>query len=221
MCLWWRGWGSVTESWWRFFSWAVKLLPVRVLHMVFVWWWSGTVFKKQMKDCILWHYRMSPVVSVSALWPLNSSVQFLSDVSLKLETFAQSLIWSIWSPTFGFSRTKGRNNMKFFIWKFIILIFCKVSRWRSIANMAISVLILVQYVCNVLVSCWNGDMLVAEVRNWPPTLTSSYCVVNLLKEEIRQKGEQQIATTTELKRSHTNFFCFTMISPFAFCYASL
>jgi len=65
-------------------------------------------------------------------------------------------------------------------------------------------------------------MLVAEVRNWPPTLTSSYCVVNLLKEEeIRQKGEQQIATTTELKRSHTKFFCFTMISPFAFCYASL
>jgi len=52
-------------------------------------------------------------------------------------------------------------------------------------------------------------MLVAEVRNWPPTLTSSYCVVNLLKEEeIRQKGEQQIATTTELKRSHTNFFLF-------------
>ena len=65
-------------------------------------------------------------------------------------------------------------------------------------------------------------MLVAEVRNWPPTLTSSYCVVNLLKEEeIRQKGERQIATTTELKRSRTNFFCFTMISPFAFCYASL
>ena len=52
-------------------------------------------------------------------------------------------------------------------------------------------------------------MLVAEVRNWPPTLTSSYCVVNLLKEEIRQKGEQKIATT-ELKRSHTFFF--TMIS---------
>ena len=51
-------------------------------------------------------------------------------------------------------------------------------------------------------------MLVAEVRNLPPTLTSSYCVVNLLKEEIRQKGEQQIATTTELKRSHTNFFLF-------------
>jgi len=49
-------------------------------------------------------------------------------------------------------------------------------------------------------------MLAAEVRNWPPTLTYSYCVVNLLEEEeIRQKGEQQIATTTELKRSHTNF----------------
>jgi len=48
-------------------------------------------------------------------------------------------------------------------------------------------------------------MLVAEVRNLPPTLTSSYCVVNLLKEEIRQKGEQQIATT-ELKKSHTIFF---------------
>ena len=53
-------------------------------------------------------------------------------------------------------------------------------------------------------------MLVAEVRNWPPTLTSSYCVVNLLKEEeIRQKGEQKVATT-ELKRSHT-FFCFFVL----------
>ena len=56
-------------------------------------------------------------------------------------------------------------------------------------------------------------MLVAEVRNLPPTLTSSYCVVNLLKEEIRQKGEQQIATT-ELKKSHTNFFLFYNDLPF-------
>ena len=202
------------------FSWAVKLLLVRVLHMVFVWWWSGTVFKKQMKDCILWHYRMSPVVSVSD-WAHFDHYTPVSN-SLKLEMFAQSLIWSIWSPTFGFSRTKGRNNMKFYLKVYHFDILQIVLRWRSIANMAISVLILVQYVCNVLVSCWNGDMLAAEVRNWPPTLTSSYCVVNLLKEEeIRQKGERQIATTTELKRSRTNFFCFTMISPFAFCYASL
>jgi len=57
-------------------------------------------------------------------------------------------------------------------------------------------------------------MLVAEVRNLPPTLTSSYCVVNLLKEEeIRQKGEQQIATT-ELKKSHTIFFLFYNDLPF-------
>jgi len=48
-------------------------------------------------------------------------------------------------------------------------------------------------------------MLLADARNWPPTLSSSYCDVKLLKEEIRQKGEQKIATT-ELKRSHTFFF---------------
>jgi len=50
-------------------------------------------------------------------------------------------------------------------------------------------------------------MLLADVRNWPPTLSSSYCDVKLLKEEIRQKGEQKIATT-ELKKSHTIFFLF-------------
>ena len=129
------------------FSWAVKLLPVRVLHMVFVWWWSGTVFKKQMKDCILWHYRRSPVVSVSD-WAHFDHYTPVSN-SLKLEMFAQSLIWSIWSPTFGFSRTKGRNNMKFYLKVYHFDILQIVLRWRSIANVAISVLILVQYVCNV------------------------------------------------------------------------
>ena len=195
------------------FSWTVKLLPVRVLHMVFVWWWSGTVFKKQMKDCILWHYRMSPVVSVSALWPLNSSVQFLSDVSLKLETFAQSLIWSIWSPTFGFSRTKGRNNMKFYLKVYHFDILQIVLRWRSIANVAISVLILVQYVCNV---CFMLKWRYAS--SWCKKLATDFKFFILWCEAFerrRNKAERRAEGCHNWAQEVAHFFlffCFTMIS---------
>jgi len=172
-----------------FFSWGVKLLPVRVLHMVFIW-WSGIVFKKQLKGCILWHYRMSPVVSVSALWPLNSRIQFLSDVSLKLEMFAQSLIWSIWSPLLDFREQKG------IIWSSLSESF---SFWYFANNLTMKKHCEHDHFCTnlgpVCVQCVGFMLKWRYACSWSKKLAtdfnfSSYCAVKLLKEEIRQKGEQ-------------------------------